>query len=203
MRRSLRRKFFRPEGQAWSSQLFDLRGPSSTDVPVLLLNQPNVHCGNDSGYEFAAMLEFAPQNSPTMHFDNYLDPVSRATSKWWIVYTTAIPVLYVVGELYNWYLCSSFIYRFIFKRFPHIFHSIDEIKAGNASVRAALIPVDFRSFSQNTLSYAGGSFSTARKYFIRSCNFSGTFYLTVHFESRKANLRNSHHSHPFKAEMAF
>ena len=26
----------------WSSQLFDLRAPSSTDVPVLLLNQPNV-----------------------------------------------------------------------------------------------------------------------------------------------------------------
>ena len=24
----------------WSSQLFDLRAPSSTDVPVLLLNQP-------------------------------------------------------------------------------------------------------------------------------------------------------------------
>ena len=24
----------------WSSQLFDLRTPSSTDVPVLLLNQP-------------------------------------------------------------------------------------------------------------------------------------------------------------------
>ena len=26
----------------WSSQLFDLRAPSSTDVPVLLLYQPNV-----------------------------------------------------------------------------------------------------------------------------------------------------------------
>ena len=25
----------------WSSQLFDLRTPSSTDVPVLLLNEPN------------------------------------------------------------------------------------------------------------------------------------------------------------------
>ena len=25
----------------WSSQLFDLRAPSSTDVPVLLLNQPS------------------------------------------------------------------------------------------------------------------------------------------------------------------
>ena len=25
----------------WTSQLFDLRAPSSTDVPVLLLNQPN------------------------------------------------------------------------------------------------------------------------------------------------------------------
>ena len=25
----------------WSSQLFDLRVPSSTDIPVLLLNQPN------------------------------------------------------------------------------------------------------------------------------------------------------------------
>ena len=26
----------------WSSQLFDLRASSSTDVPVLLLSQPNV-----------------------------------------------------------------------------------------------------------------------------------------------------------------
>ena len=26
--------------------------------------------------------KFVPQNSPTMHFDNHLDPVSRATSKW-------------------------------------------------------------------------------------------------------------------------
>ena len=25
----------------WSRQLFDLRAPSSTDLPVLLLNQPN------------------------------------------------------------------------------------------------------------------------------------------------------------------
>ena len=27
-------------GQAWSSYLFNLRAPSSTDVPVLWLNQP-------------------------------------------------------------------------------------------------------------------------------------------------------------------
>ena len=26
----------------WSSQLFDLHAPSSTDVPALLLNQPNM-----------------------------------------------------------------------------------------------------------------------------------------------------------------
>ena len=26
--------------------------------------------------------KFVPQNSPRMHFDNHLDPVSRATSKW-------------------------------------------------------------------------------------------------------------------------
>ena len=26
----------------WSSQLFDLHAPSSTDVPLLLLNQPNL-----------------------------------------------------------------------------------------------------------------------------------------------------------------
>ena len=29
-----------PLVKPWSSQLFDLRAPSSTDVPVLLLNQP-------------------------------------------------------------------------------------------------------------------------------------------------------------------
>ena len=28
--------------------------------------------------------KFVPQNSPTMHFDNHLDPVSRATFKWLI-----------------------------------------------------------------------------------------------------------------------
>ena len=26
--------------------------------------------------------KFVPQNSPTMHFDNHLDPDFRATSKW-------------------------------------------------------------------------------------------------------------------------
>ena len=26
--------------------------------------------------------KFVPQNSPTMHFDNHLDPVFRATLKW-------------------------------------------------------------------------------------------------------------------------
>ena len=29
----------------WSSQLFDLRAPSSTVFPVLLLNQPNIRIG--------------------------------------------------------------------------------------------------------------------------------------------------------------
>ena len=31
----------------WSSQLFDLRAPSSTDVSVLLLNQPNISESDD------------------------------------------------------------------------------------------------------------------------------------------------------------
>ena len=35
----------------WSSQLFDMRAPLSTDVPVLLLNQPDV------GYERAGPLQ--------------------------------------------------------------------------------------------------------------------------------------------------
>ena len=38
----------------WSSQLFDLRAPSSIDAPVLLLNQPIIicivlHCGMSCG----------------------------------------------------------------------------------------------------------------------------------------------------------
>ena len=33
----------------WSSQLFDLRAPSSTDVPVLLLNQPIIPDGVHAG----------------------------------------------------------------------------------------------------------------------------------------------------------
>ena len=33
----------------WSSQLFDLRAPSSTDVPVLLLNQPIILDGVHPG----------------------------------------------------------------------------------------------------------------------------------------------------------
>ena len=32
-----------------------------------------VHRGTVLGDEFAAMLKMRPQNSPTMHFDNYLD----------------------------------------------------------------------------------------------------------------------------------
>ena len=36
----------------WSSQLFDLRAPSSNDVPVLLLNQPTDHSSWPSSSEF-------------------------------------------------------------------------------------------------------------------------------------------------------
>ena len=41
-----------------------------------------VHCGTVLGDAFSTWRQFCPQNSPTMHFDNHLDPVSRATSKW-------------------------------------------------------------------------------------------------------------------------
>ena len=37
----------------WSSQLFDLRAPSSTDVPVLLLNQP-IETKRAAGYSLRA-----------------------------------------------------------------------------------------------------------------------------------------------------
>ena len=50
----------------WSSQLFDLREPLWTDVPVLLLNQPNV-LGSGERYKFEPpVLEeesYAPNNS--------------------------------------------------------------------------------------------------------------------------------------------
>ena len=36
----------------WSSQLFDLRAPSSTDLPVLLLNQPNILSYRKKEYMF-------------------------------------------------------------------------------------------------------------------------------------------------------
>ena len=39
-----------------------------------------VHCGTVLGDESAAMLKMRS----TMHFDNHLGPVSRATSKWQI-----------------------------------------------------------------------------------------------------------------------
>ena len=35
----------------WSSQLFDLRAPSSTDVPDLLLNQPNDRAGSEGFFK--------------------------------------------------------------------------------------------------------------------------------------------------------
>ena len=41
-----------------------------------------VHCRTFWGTHFQHGGKFVPQNSPTMHFDNHLDPVSRATSKW-------------------------------------------------------------------------------------------------------------------------
>ena len=55
----------------WSSQLFNWRAPSLTDVAVLLLNQPIGHfdrvervakayCGTVLGDEFAAMLKMRP-----------------------------------------------------------------------------------------------------------------------------------------------
>ena len=42
------------------------------------------HCGTVLGHAFSTWRQIRPQNSPTMHFDNHLDPVSRATSKWQI-----------------------------------------------------------------------------------------------------------------------
>ena len=41
-----------------------------------------VHCGTVLEDALQHGGKFAAQNSPTMHFDNHLDPVSRATSKW-------------------------------------------------------------------------------------------------------------------------
>ena len=46
---------------------------------LLKLSSPKrhaVHCGTVLGDEFVAMLKCIPQNCPTMHFDNHLDPVS-------------------------------------------------------------------------------------------------------------------------------
>ena len=42
----------------------------------------NVHCGTVLGIHFQHGGKFVPQNSPTMHFDNHLDLVPCATSKW-------------------------------------------------------------------------------------------------------------------------
>ena len=41
------------------------------------------------GVHFQHGGKFVPQNSPTMHFDNHLAPVFRATSKWQIVLTSS------------------------------------------------------------------------------------------------------------------
>ena len=41
-----------------------------------------VHCGTVLGAKLPPCWKCVPQNSPTMHFDNHVDPVSRATSKW-------------------------------------------------------------------------------------------------------------------------
>ena len=46
-----------------------------------------VYCGTVFEDAFQHGGKFAAQNSPTMHFDNHLEPVSRATSKWRITAT--------------------------------------------------------------------------------------------------------------------
>ena len=51
-----------------SSQLFDLRAPSSTDVPVLLLNQPIILLADRR----------VPSNNPRSLCVSHLDPVSSA-----------------------------------------------------------------------------------------------------------------------------
>ena len=79
----------------WSSQLFDLRAPSSTDVPVLLLNQPN---------ETEAMLVFETsavvacvQTSPISFVGRGKVPFLRATNEIGDVCTQASAV--GVGKL--------------------------------------------------------------------------------------------------------
>ena len=47
-----------------------------------------VHCGTVWGTHFHCGVKFVHYNSPAMHFDNRLDPVSHAASKWRIVSDT-------------------------------------------------------------------------------------------------------------------
>ena len=41
-----------------------------------------VHCGTVLGDKFAAMLKMRPPKQSHNAFENHLEPVSRATSKW-------------------------------------------------------------------------------------------------------------------------
>ena len=59
-----------------------LRGYAGDRVEVFV----KVHYGTVLGDAFLTWRQFVPQNSPTMHFDNHLDPVSCATSTWRIGY---------------------------------------------------------------------------------------------------------------------
>ena len=67
--------FLRPLRQCLGRH-FDV--PRKTGVEIVV----KVHCGTVLGTHFQHGGKVVPQNSPTMHFDNHLDPVFRATLKW-------------------------------------------------------------------------------------------------------------------------
>ena len=51
----------------WSSKFFDLHTPTSTDVPVLLLNQPAALYYQRKVWEMDSVNNLTPKNTQTLH----------------------------------------------------------------------------------------------------------------------------------------
>ena len=78
----------------WSSQLFHLRAPSSTDVPVLLLNQPNMHTslswtvcfvpGERNPFDF--LLIQPTYLGHLVNMDTFFDPLSLHINEVWLYF---------------------------------------------------------------------------------------------------------------------
>ena len=123
----------------WSSQLFDLRAPSSTDVPVLLLNQPNNN--HRALEELQLMLIKALHGDVSLYRVRARQQVKRLTS--------------TGSEFFSLLICLDAT-KFVFLNVFSIIEAICLVKITNQVCKKSPLPVDVRRSKTSMLKLPNG-----------------------------------------------